>query len=509
VSDRLLPVVGVLLLLAIWIYGGRAGWASGMVVTPAEAVRPIFGDSHELYWRALKATTWSAFRGLVIGGTLAFVAALVAASVPFLRRGITRLAAIANAAPWVAVAPVLIIILGKSLGPTAVAALAVFFYIFISTTVGLGAAPAAAHDVASVLGATRFQRLWSVQLPAAWPSIADGLKLAAPAALAGAIFGEWYGAPRGLGVMLITAMQSARPEQLWAASLLSATIGLMAFALLAGTRVLLARRFGSTIAESSQLPRPRKSRLAIIAAEAIAIAVLAALAVTLWWGWIEVFNVAGIVAPRPSAVWKDITSSPGDYVSAMFATLQTAAIALAIGTIVGLTAALLASRMRLLAGITIPIVVLMAATPLVALFPLFARVFGYQPTTVRLLAAVLVFYPVFIYTRSGLQAANPAALEVVDSLGSSPHSRFLNVVLPSAVPHIASGFRIAAGTAVIAAVVGETLIGRKGLGVEFSSAYNQLHLSRAFGAALVVVCTSLVVFAAAGKFEQAVHRRWT
>jgi ABC-type nitrate/sulfonate/bicarbonate transport system permease component len=62
---------------------------------------------------------------------------------------------------------------------------------------------------------------------------------------------------------------------------------------------------------------------------------------------------------------------------------------------------------------------------------------------------------------------------------------------------------------VIAAVVGETLIGRKGLGVEFSSAYNQLQLPRAFGAALVVVVTSLVVFALAGKFEQVVHHRWT
>jgi len=151
----------------------------------------------------------------------------------------------------------------------------------------------------------------------------------------------------------------------------------------------------------------------------------------------------------------------------------------------------------------------MAATPLVALFPLFARIIGYQPTTVRLLAAVLVFYPVFVYTRSGLQAANPAALDVVDSLGGSPNARFRSVVLPAAVPHIASGFRIAAGTAVIAAVVGETLIGRKGLGVEFSSAYNQLELPRAFGAALVVVVTSLVVFALAGKFEQTVHRRWT
>ena len=83
------------------------------------------------------------------------------------------------------------------------------------------------------------------------------------------------------------------------------------------------------------------------------------------------------------------------------------------------------------------------------------------------------------------------------------------MILPSAVPHIASGFRIAAGSAVIAAVVGETLIGRKGLGVEFSFAYNQLNLSRAFWRRVGRRGHLTVVFALAGKFEQVVHRRWT
>ena len=168
--------------------GSTAGGPAGPAACSSPRPRPWNRSSESrasVYRRAVAATTWSAFRGLVIGGSLAFIAALVAAGVPFLRRSITRLAAIANAAPWVAVAPCLIIILGKSRGPTAVAALAVFFFIFISTTVGLSAAPAATHDVASVLGASRFQRMWLVQLPAAWPSIADGLKLAAPGGAGG------------------------------------------------------------------------------------------------------------------------------------------------------------------------------------------------------------------------------------------------------------------------------------------------------------------------------------
>src|SRR5262249_50288827 len=155
--------------------------------------------------------------------------------------------------------------------------------------------------------------------------------------------------------------------------------------------------------------------------------------------------------------------------------------ALIIGVVAGVGAAVIASRARILQGLVVPVVVLLAATPLVALLPLAARIFGYQQNTVRMMAAVLVFYPMFIYTRSGLGAASRATLDVADALGSPPARRFRLVVLPEAVPHIVSGLHIAAGTAVIASVISETLIARRGLGREFSYAYNLILLPRAFG----------------------------
>jgi NitT/TauT family transport system permease protein len=157
----------------------------------------------------------------------------------------------------------------------------------------------------------------------------------------------------------------------------------------------------------------------------------------------------------------------------------------------------------------VPVMVLLSATPLFALFPLFARVIGYNERTVWALAAVLVFYPMFVFTRSGLASASGPMLDVVDALGGSSAKRFRYVVLPAACPHMASGFRIAVGSAVIAAVVGESLIGRRGLGVEFAFAYRLLELPRAFGAAIVVVALSLVAFSLAGRVEQTVHERWT
>ena len=176
---------------------------------------------------------------------------------------------------------------------------------------------------------------------------------------------------------------------------------------------------------------------------------------------------------------------------------------------VGSLAAAAAARSRLLAGAVVPIIVLLAATPLVALLPLFARIFGYEPSTVRLLAAAMVFFPVFVFTRSGLAAAPDQVVDAIEAMGTPPGRRFRLLTVPAAVPHVASGIRIAAGSAVIAAVVGESLIGNRGLGVEFSRAYRQLELPRAFGAAIVIVVLSVLVFTAAGAAERAVHRRWS
>ena len=505
----LAPLAGLGLVLALWIIGGRAGWANGMVVTPSEAISPIVGDTRDLYWRATVATVWSAARGLVIGGTLAFLAALITATVPPLRRAINRLAALANAAPWVAVAPCLLVVLGRDRGPTAVAALAVFFFVFVGATVGLSAAPRSAHDVLTALGARRSIRVRTVQLPGCWPSLLDGLKLAAPAALAGAIFGEWYGAERGLGVLLLGGMQSGRAERLWAASLLSAACGLIAFALFALVRRTLVHKYGSSVVRTDEPVVADRHLVRTGLAEVLTAVAIGAALVTIWWGWIELADVSPLVVPRPSRVWQDLVDTPGDYLSATGATLLTAAIALVIGVVAGALAAVLAARTRFLAGVIVPIVVVMAATPLVALLPLFARVLGYQPSTVRYLAAVMVFFPVFVYTRSGLAAASPQSVDALDAMGAASGRRFRLLTVPAAVPHLASGIRIAAGSAVIAAVVGESLIGKDGLGIQFSKAYRQLQLPRAFGAAIVIVVVAVLVFAAAGALERAVHRRWT
>src|SRR5262249_40203206 len=114
----------------------------------------------------------------------------------------------------------------------AIAAAHVAFILYVSASSGLAAASQAHHDLLSALGASRWQRLWRLDLPVALPALATGLKLAVPAALIGTVIGEWFGAPRGLGVLIVNAMQNFQIPLLWSVVVLIAATSLILYALL-------------------------------------------------------------------------------------------------------------------------------------------------------------------------------------------------------------------------------------------------------------------------------------
>jgi NitT/TauT family transport system permease protein len=124
------------------------------------------------------------------------------------------------------------------------------------------------------------------------------------------------------------------------------------------------------------------------------------------------------------------------------------------------------------------------------------------------IAVVFVVLPVFVYTRSGLWAAAAPHLDMARSHGAGRVARFRHVTLPSALPHIATGIRVAASSAIISTVIGESLIGRHGLGVDFTYDYRMLDMTPAFGSAVCVVVLSLLLFGGFSWLERLVHRRW-
>lgn len=237
-------VAGGVILLVAWEVAGRTE-ALGSSWLPLTTVLEVYGDPvmRDLLVRALLTTAGEAALGYVIGVGLAVVAGSAGVLLPPLRGLIENAAAGINSIPWILLGPLLVLVVPRWIGPVAIAALAVFFAVFVAVSTGLSAASRVHQDLLSSLGASRLVRFWRLQLPAAMPELVDGLRLAAPAALVGAIFGEWFGADSGLGLLLITSMQNFRIDLLWAAALLGVAASLIAYGGFSLARWAAWRRF--------------------------------------------------------------------------------------------------------------------------------------------------------------------------------------------------------------------------------------------------------------------------
>ncbi|MFE3167778.1 ABC transporter permease [Streptomyces sp. NPDC059224] len=196
-----------------------------------------------LLGRAFAATARAAGTGLLTGSLIALAVAVLGAALPVLQPGLDRLAAVVNAIPLIALGPLLFSTVGRDGSPAVIAALACGFVVFVAAASGLSAASPAHRDVLAALGASRRTTLLRLQLPAAVPMVLDALTLAAPAAVLGAVVGEWFGASRGLGLLLVSSMQNYQTELLWAAGLAAALQSIAAYLLLGAVRAAVAWRF--------------------------------------------------------------------------------------------------------------------------------------------------------------------------------------------------------------------------------------------------------------------------
>ncbi len=240
-----LGTVGVVAMLAAWEAIGRNGWL-GSTWPPLSTVLDTLASQQRrpVLQRALGATVGAAGRGFVLGSVLAMAAAAMGFLVPVLRAGIDRLAVVLHALPIIALAPLFIVTVGRTGTPVAISTLATFFTMFVAATSAFHAVSVGHADLFTVGRATRWQRLVHLELPAALPGVADGLRMAAPAAVLGAVLGEWFGAPRGIGLLIVSAMQNYQIPLLWSAALMGAALSMVAYGVLSLLARAAATRFG-------------------------------------------------------------------------------------------------------------------------------------------------------------------------------------------------------------------------------------------------------------------------
>jgi NitT/TauT family transport system permease protein len=237
-------VLGQLSILAAWQLLAQSGAAGLTVPTPANVVRVYLQTRFAaLLFRSAIATVTSAAGGLAAGAVLGSVTAVVSYLLPPLRPGLDRLAVTVNAIPAIILGPIFILLVSRELTPMLLATIAVFFLIHVAVSSGLRAASAGLAAMLATFGAGRWQRLRYLDLPSALPSFLSGLKVSVTAAMIGAIVGEWFGAPTGLGIVILNTMQNFEIPLMWAAVLLVAAISLTGYGAVHLAERFAARRF--------------------------------------------------------------------------------------------------------------------------------------------------------------------------------------------------------------------------------------------------------------------------
>lgn len=172
--------------------------------------------------------------GWIIGCLAGFLTALICDRVDFLKRGLLPLGNLASALPIVGVAPIMVMWFGFDWqSKAAMVVVMTFFPMLVNALAGLAAAGHMERDLMRSYGASWFQTLVKLRLPAAMPFIFNALKINSTLALIGAIVAEFFGTPIvGMGFRISTEVGRQGLDMVWAEIAVAALAGSAFYGLL-------------------------------------------------------------------------------------------------------------------------------------------------------------------------------------------------------------------------------------------------------------------------------------
>src|SRR5258708_32053086 len=226
-------------------------------------------------------------------------------------------------------------------------------------------------------------------------------------------------------------------------------------------------------------------------AEALAPFILITLLLGAWEVACRALHVPVYFLPPPSAVAKALASDWRGLLLSAWNTLSMALIALVVASLLAQAVALLVGLSPILERAVRPLAVVLQVTPVVAIAPLVLIWAGldHAGRAIVGLAAVVAFFPIFSGAVTGLKATDPDLERPFDLYGATRIQRLTRLRLPSAIPYLLEGHKVAAGLAVIGAVVAEFVAGSggaQGLAWRILEAANRLQTAKVFASIVIL-----------------------
>ena len=227
---KLAPLAGILVFLAVWEAGVRLLKVPAYLMPPPSAVFRVFVSEFQRLLYHGWVTTYEMLLGYALAVAVALPLAIAITSSQRFDRFITPQMLFFQVVPKVAIAPLFLVWFGVGVTPKVLVAFLIsFFPIVIDAAVGLRSMSAEMRDLARSMGASRWQVFAQFRLPTSLPYLFSGLKVAATLAVAGAVVGEFVGADKGLGYLLLVTNSNMETALMFATIVALTIIGLAFF----------------------------------------------------------------------------------------------------------------------------------------------------------------------------------------------------------------------------------------------------------------------------------------
>lgn len=218
-------LISAVVLVAVWQLVVVATGVQSFILPPPLKVAKALWHYKEIIAENAGVTIIEVLLGLLIGSLLGMLTAINLATSAVARAILRPILTFFQAFPVFALAPILMLWFGFGIGPKVIiAVLIIYFPVTSAFFDGLMKTPAGYLDLAKTMGATPLRTLWQIRFKAALPSLGSGLRLAAVYAPIGAVIGEWVGASKGLGALMLLANGRVKTDLLFASVIVLAVL---------------------------------------------------------------------------------------------------------------------------------------------------------------------------------------------------------------------------------------------------------------------------------------------
>ncbi|HLN37708.1 MAG TPA: ABC transporter permease [Xanthobacteraceae bacterium] len=239
--------------------------------------------------------------------------------------------------------------------------------------------------------------------------------------------------------------------------------------------------------------------------------IVLALSLAAWELVVRLAQIPPYVLPAPSLILQTFVADRALLTQSLLVTLSTTLQGFLLAAVGGVGLAVLFNLSRLVEYSFYPFAVILQVTPIVAVAPLLL-IYLPQPVAVLTCAWIVAFFPVLANTTLGLNSIDRNLADLFALYGASRGQVLWNLKLPSALPYILGGLRIAGGLSLIGAVVAEIAAGSAGAGSGLAyriveSGY-RLNIPRMFAALVLLSIAGIVIFYALAFVNHIALRRW-